>query len=286
MRWPRPCWASAALPPLAGPCGGAQAWHVAGRRGNPAVRCAVAALRHFCGVRPALGSLARARSGHGPPSGFLAARPAGRLPLAARRRGARRPPGPCPPSLRCGSPLGCSGLPAVALRAAAGSPLRAPPAPARGSRGGAPAPPAGPFSPAPPAGGRLGRACGPPFTPPPPPGVWGAALGLRGHVRPAAPAVPPAPPLPSGRARGQSCPVGCSAQAVLSAQLFRLCPPMPRPVGQPVPAAPCGAVVHGGRPDGLPHHQGRSLSAGRKSTPCARHSISNGSMRSPPSTTV
>ena len=83
------------------------------------------------------------------PIGACARPPLRRLPPPVRRaagRAAARPgAGPARAALCCGSPLGCSGLAALALRAAAGSPppcLRLaaagapPPPPLRGLRGG------------------------------------------------------------------------------------------------------------------------------------------------------
>ena len=322
MRWPRPCWASAALPPLRGPAGERKPGTLPGGVGTPpsgvpsqrsgtSVVCGLPSGRSL-GLAPATGR-PRAFSRRG-------LRAACRWPPVAGGPGGPR--GLAPRPCAAGRPWAAPGFlrsPSAPLRA----PLCAPLLPPRGARAGGPRlPPPGLFprllppgggwgGPAarllrrrpPPAFGARPWACGGTCAPPPlrfpPPllcdrspardGGGGGPLGLRGAG--GAPAPPPAslprppsalgclrrglpapaPPLPSGRARGQSCPVGCSAQAVLSAQLFRLCPPMPRPVGRPVPEAPYGAVVHGSRPDGLPHHQGRSLSAGRKSTPCARH---------------
>ena len=166
--------------------------HRAAGVSSPLARLALVP-RAVCGMRAASGSRAGARSGHGPPFGFLAGplRPRPRscalgrcasARLRARRSAPRRPPGAAcgPPSPAAprgrGLGSGCFGL-------RSGGPLRAAAASLRGWSALLPARPAAPVCA---AAGVLPRA--PPVGP-----LRGLAAPARGALRPGGRFSPPPP---------------------------------------------------------------------------------------------
>ena len=187
------------------------------------------------------------------PVGACARPPLRRLPPPVRRaagRAAARPgAGPARAALCCGSPLGCSGLAALALRAAAGSPppcLRLaaagapPPPPLRGLRGGCAA-----ACPSRLRRGAFGGAS-PRFLRPPAPRLGGWVAAAAAWLPCGSWAAPPLVYKASLRSRPAKAGPAYMRTATLSHLLtHRACPPrhtatLPLAGRAVTPPAPCG----------------------------------------------